>query len=241
MRKQLRKLYRWVRPEPIPPCDAETLAVLQHVLRPDSNTVDVGCNRGSILREMVRLSPSGRHFAFEPIPRLQRLLRARFPEIECHGVALSDRKGVARFNHFVELDGFSGLMQRQDVSEDTGGLRKIEVQTERLDDVLPPGVRIALIKIDVEGAEFEVLRGAEATLRTSRPTIIFECGKGGLDLFGHTSEEMFTFLEECDFTIKYLDDWSPHQTPLDSQAFAENFKARGKFMFVASPAVPSTV
>lgn len=236
MRRHLRRIYRWIHPEPIPLCDSETLSVLEKVLRPDSNTVDIGCNRGSVLREMVRLSPAGRHFAFEPIPRLSKLLRRRFPNVECHGVALSDRRGVVRFHHFVENYGLSGLVRRRE----SGVVREIEIHTERLDDILPAKVRIDLIKIDVEGAEYSVLRGAEATVRTCKPTIIFECGKGALDIYGHTPMEVFAFFEDCKFSIRPLERWFPLREPLGLRSFAEEFEAGRNFMFVASPTAPGT-
>src|SRR5438132_12398776 len=90
VRRWLRRQYRRFRPTPIPVCDHETRRVLMATLRPNSNTVDVGCNRGSILREILQLSPNGRHFAFEPIPSLFVELCRRFPGVECHGIALSD-------------------------------------------------------------------------------------------------------------------------------------------------------
>jgi FkbM family methyltransferase len=233
MRRWLRGLYRSVVPEPIPPCDTETIQVLERVLKPDSNGVDIGCNRGSILREIVRLAPLGRHFAFEPIPSLFRQLARRFPQVSCHPLALSDTKGVATFNYFTRYDGFSGLVRRQ-IDIDPGPIQELEVQTDKLDDILPIDLPIDLIKIDVEGAEHEVLRGAEGVLRRSRPTVVFECGQGGLDLYGRKPEQLYEVLSNCGLSIRLLKDWDPNTPALSQPQFIKEFHNGAHYMFVAS-------
>jgi FkbM family methyltransferase len=234
MKRILRRVYRWVVPEPIPPCDAETLSVLGHVLRRDSNAVDVGCNRGSILQEMVRLAPQGRHFAFEPIPGLYRRLCKSFPGVTCHQLALSDADGLVTFNHFERMDGFSGMVRRQ-IGPDPGPVKELSVRTAPLDAVLPPDLPIAVIKIDVEGAEYRVLQGAQRTLRDHRPVVIFECGKGGLDLYGHAPEQVYDLLVDCGLNVRLLADWSPGRRALSRQEFVDEFQRSMHYMFVASP------
>src|SRR5256885_1214264 len=58
--------------------DAQTIEVMESVLKQSSNCVDVGCHTGSILQHMLRLAPEGTHFAFEPIPNLYQVLRVKF-------------------------------------------------------------------------------------------------------------------------------------------------------------------
>lgn len=231
----LRRLYRLFVPEPVPPCDPETLEVLTRTLARDSCAVDVGANRGSILREIVRLAPDGRHFAFEPIPRLFRWLTRRFPGVTCRQFALSDAAGSATFNYFERADGFSGLLRRPDVETQSGAARPITVETARLDDVVPVDVRVAFIKIDVEGAEFRVLMGARETLRRCRPVVVFECGKGGLDQDGRTPEQVFDLLASLGMELRPLIGW-PEAPPLMQQGFADAFRSGEHYMWVASPA-----
>lgn len=233
MRKLLRKVYRWIRPAPVPDCDAETIEVLRHVLREDSCTIDVGCNRGSILREIVRLAPHGRHFAFEPIPSLHRLLQRRFPGVDCRQLAISDTTGTITFHHFTEMDGFSGFVRRRDVPNNAVTL--MEVPTARLDDLFPSDLKVDLIKIDVEGAELRVMHGGIESLRRWRPTIVFECGKGGLDIHGHCPEDVYDLLNECGLRIQPLAEWTPAGPPLSREAFCEHFWSGRSYMFVATP------
>lgn len=233
MRRLLRKVYRFFRPEPIPPCDDDTRRVLRAVLNRDSNTADVGCNRGSILREILAVAPSGHHFAFEPIPRLFRLLQRRFPGVECHRLAASDERSTVRFHVFESMDGFSGMVRRQ-LGNDPGTVREIEVQTDRLDNLVPAVLRIDLIKIDVEGAEYKVLRGAFETIKRCRPVIVFECGRGGLDIYGHAPEQVFDLLVECGLEVRLLAGWDPKSKALTRAEFIETFNVGREYMFVAS-------
>ena len=50
--------------------DRDTRRVMQRVLHPAANCVDVGCHKGEVLELMLRYAPAGQHFGFEPIPVL---------------------------------------------------------------------------------------------------------------------------------------------------------------------------
>ncbi|MBV8782473.1 MAG: FkbM family methyltransferase [Phycisphaerae bacterium] len=233
MRRLLRRVMRAIRPDPIPACDEPTLHALKHLLREDSNAVDVGCNRGSILREIVRLAPTGQHFALEPIPSLFHQLRKTFPGVMIWNVVASDVKGTVPFNYFRDFDGFSGMVRR-DIGPDRGTACELHVQSERLDELLPPDVRVDLMKIDVEGAELNVLRGAREIIQRDHPAIIFECGKGGLDLYGFRPDDVFDFFTRFGMTIQKLSTWQQQGKAMSHQEFADEFEAQGEYMFVAT-------
>lgn len=148
--------------------------VLLMAARLDSGStfVDIGANEGRFLYAARRIAPQGRHFAFEPLPELAAVVQQRFPEVTVHNLALSDTTGTAGFVRVVEDPGYSGLIERPYPGEYR--TEKLDVRVERLDDVLPQDVIPAFVKIDVEGAELGVLRGAIQTLRRSRPWIVFE-------------------------------------------------------------------
>src|SRR5436309_1457110 len=67
---------------------------------------------GSVLREMVRLAPRGRHVAWEPLPELAARLAEDFPTVEVRAAALSDRGGEREFAHVVDEPGWSGFVAR---------------------------------------------------------------------------------------------------------------------------------
>src|SRR5215217_2610537 len=138
--------------------DTELLvALLEEVLEPDSHCLDVGAHAGSVLREMVRLAPRGRHVAWEPLPAFAARLREEFPAVEVRQAALGAHAGTRAFAHVVDEPGWSGFLARPTPS--SSPVEELSVAVERLDDVLPEGVRPAFVKIDVEGAEEEMLRG----------------------------------------------------------------------------------
>jgi len=154
--------------------EAQLRAVLAAALEKDSSCVDVGAANGSILREIVRVAPFGRHLAFEPRPDAARLLAQEFPGVEVRQAALSDGPGHLPFTLVTNLPQLSGFAPRvwphAKVETET-----IHVTVERLDEAL--GNRhISFIKIDVEGAELAVLRGAMGTLDSCRPLVVFEHG-----------------------------------------------------------------
>lgn len=58
---------------------------------------------GTLLREIIRIAPRGRHIAVEPLPHLASTLRTVFPTVEVHEIAVSDHTGREMFIH-VEND-----------------------------------------------------------------------------------------------------------------------------------------
>ncbi|HYM46653.1 MAG TPA: FkbM family methyltransferase [Solirubrobacteraceae bacterium] len=175
-------------------------AVLAGALRRDATYVDIGANRGQILREAVRVAPQGRHIAFEPIPALAAEITSMFPDVDCRQMALGAAAGDAQFCHFTQLDGWSGLRRSPKVSDKRGQPKYIAVRVSTLDEELA-GVTPSVIKIDVEGAELEVLEGGSAVLRDARPLVIFEHVAEAAALYGATPEGVWDRLGELGYSV----------------------------------------
>jgi FkbM family methyltransferase len=209
--------------------DMELLvALMEEVLGPDSDCLDVGAHAGSVLAELVRLAPDGCHVAWEPLPEFAERLRRAYPDVEVREAALSDEAARREFAHVLAEPGWSGLVARPTPAG--GRVETIVVQTERLDDVLPDGVRPAFMKIDVEGAEERVLRGAVETLRRHRPVIAFEHGRGSADHYGsgpHTIHRLL--VGELGYEIFGLDGDGRY----DDSRFADVFASGERVNFVA--------
>jgi FkbM family methyltransferase len=207
------------------PDNALAVEIMSRVLRPRSNCVDIGCSYGDALFQMIRFAPWGRHVAFEPLPHVAAMLRDKYPGFAIHQVALSDVEGESEFQHVVGDSGYSGLRRRTYPSPDLR-IDTIRVRTARLDDLLPPDLRIDFVKIDVEGAEMQVFRGARRTLGRWRPVVLFEHGLGGAEHYGTTPEMVYDFLTgECGLRISTLRGWLDGAAALSRDGFAAEFQA----------------
>jgi FkbM family methyltransferase len=162
--------------------------------------VDIGSNRGQLLEQAVRVAPGGRHVAFEPIPSLASELAARFPSVECRSRALGASAGRAQFCHFTELDGWSGLRRNPEISDAHGRPKYIDVEVSTL-DIEMQALTPAVVKIDVEGAELEVLRGGEHVLASARPLLIFEHVPSTAAVYGASSGELWALLEHHGYEV----------------------------------------
>ena len=206
------------------------VALLERTLEQDSQCLDVGAHSGSVLREMVRLAPRGRHVAWEPLPDLARRLESKFPSVNVRQAALSDRTGERKFAHVLADPGWSGFVPRPTPAD--GPVETIVVRCERLDDALPEDASPAFVKIDVEGAEKEVLRGAEETLRRHRPLIALEHGQGSADYYGTRPEGVHDLLAGAlGYELYGLDGDGPYSRT----RFAEIFASAERVNFLARP------
>ena len=208
-----------------------TAQIMSYVLRESSGCLDVGAHEGGLLRHMERLAPKGRHHAFEPLPHCAASLRTHFPQVTVHEAAASDEAGEAEFHHVVSDPGWSGLRRRtyhrQGVRVDV-----IRVRTCRIDDTIPESEQIDFIKVDVEGAELQVLRGAVETLLRCRPYVVFEHGRGAAEHYGTTPEMVHRLLvDDCGLAIFGLDGAGPWS----AAEFVAVFREGRRWNFLARP------
>jgi FkbM family methyltransferase len=161
--------------------DAHLRVLMAGALRVGSNCIDVGANVGEMTALISRLAPEGDHTAVEPLPELAAQLEREHPNVDVHCCALSDATGSRTFFRDVKAPSRSGF-RRQSPGR-VRGAEEFEVDVKRLDDLVPPDRPIAFIKIDVEGAEAEVLRGAMGTLKRWKPLIALEHGASAINNF----------------------------------------------------------
>jgi FkbM family methyltransferase len=222
-------------PDPNARYDEQTRAVINRVCRPESTCVDVGCHRGEILDVMLTAAPRGRHFGFEPLPDFYADLRGRYDATglaRIHNLALSNAKGVVTFNYVMSNPAYSGLRQRDYPQDET--ISTIEVQTDLLDNIIQADQRVDLIKIDVEGAELQVLEGAVVTLQREGPVVIFEHGLGAADHYGTRPEQVYDLLtQRAGLTVSLMERWLNNAPPISKAQFAREFNHRRNYYFIA--------
>ncbi len=190
--------------------------LLVDVLQPTTNCIDVGCHLGAVLHRMQAHAPQGQHLAFEPTPYKWEWLKSRYDNVEVRREALSNKDGEATFYYQVSHSGFSGLRSHRDNGWETD---TFQVVCAQLDDIVADR-NIGFIKMDVEGAEPLVIRGAERLLRFSRPQILFECTLSGLRLYDYEPKDMYNLLcHEFGYDIYLIRDWLDRRSPLDFDGF----------------------
>lgn len=213
--------------------DKCAIKIMSRVLTDSSNCVDVGCYVGQVLERMLKFAPHGTHFAFEPLPDQAAHLRRSFPGVNLFEVALSDMEGTSSFRHVVNRPTYSGLRERE-YGRDDEKIEVIEVRTARLDDLISADTRIDFIKVDVEGAELGVFRGATRTITTHKPHIVFEHGLGAADYYETRPEDVYDLLVgQCGLKISLMPDWLAGRVPLTRSAFVDEFDEHRNFYFHA--------
>jgi FkbM family methyltransferase len=221
--------------DPISAEDQQTLALMQSVVSTATSCIDVGCHKGFFLRYMRDAAPSGRHFAFEPIPSLYQNLVKEYGHagnITVSPFALSDQNGHATFHYNHDNPPYSGLLKRRYPRKDDR-VEIIDVEMRRLDDLIPADVDIAFIKIDVEGAELPVLRGGRNLIARCKPMIVFEFGTGSAENYGTTPENMFGYFEELGYGIWLLEDRLAGAASLTMAKLADEYRTNSHWYFVA--------
>ncbi|HSN50537.1 MAG TPA: FkbM family methyltransferase [Bacteroidales bacterium] len=216
--------------------DIYTKKIMQQVLRKDTNTLDIGCHKGEILDEILMYAPDGIHYAFEPLPHLFADLQKKYyqPAVHLSDIALFDKKGTTSFQYVINDPAYSGIRKRKYNKEVQ--ITELTVKTDLLDNVIPDDVKIGFIKIDVEGAEYPVLKGGIESIRRSRPIIIFECGLGAADYYGTKPEEMYGLLSsDCGLRIRTMKGFLKNHPALTEKEFSKLFSTGGEYYFIASP------
>jgi len=172
-----------------------TLAVMASVLRAGGRFVDVGANVGLMSLVAARcVGPQGQVDSFEPLPEIRALLTQSlrvngFGQVRLHGCALGSAKATLEISRHPEVNrGSASLAWSAPVAAE-----KSAVAVERLDDVLGEAARgsIDMIKVDVEGWEFEALKGAQGLLSAERQPVVCIEFSTEHALWGGTHAEMF--------------------------------------------------
>lgn len=150
-------------------------------LQPGDVAVDVGANVGLLTVPLaLAVGPGGRVLAVEPLPenveRLERNVhRNGIGNVTVVSAAAGAEDGEVQLQ--VAADSAFSSVEPVTKYRVSGALR---VPCRRLDSLWDElgRPRVALVKIDVEGAELSVLDGAQELLRTSRPVLLVEADPG---------------------------------------------------------------
>ena len=188
---------------------------LRDFLKPEMTFVDVGANIGEVTLYAAKRLVRGRVLSFEPVPGIYGQLGGNvalnhFSHVELFNMGLYDREDVLPF--YSEEENIFGTAN-QGLGNVFGGATDKQDGTVRLrkfDDVAREAglQRLDFLKVDVEGAEWMVLKGAEQSICTFRPVIVAESSAGNFEKAGYSAKDLYSYLESLRYEVRNLVDGS---------------------------------
>ena len=181
-------------------------------IRPGMTVFDIGAHVGLFsLAAAVRVGDSGRVVAFEPSPETLKVLRKHVAlngwndRVTIMPAVVSDQSGTMTF--YTYHDSMAASLSRANVAELNVQRPKkvtaITVPAVTVDEYCrDTGYNPDVLKIDVEGAEFRVLKGAEQTLRAHRPVIWCEIHPLQMHNLGDDVESLTRYLADLGYVIE---------------------------------------
>jgi FkbM family methyltransferase len=215
--------------------EASWLAIKQH-LNTGATFVDIGAHEGyCLLKAASAVGPSGHVIAIEPNPEMVRALRGN---IQASGATAVTVKPVACSDSETTLDLFTATQSNtgsSSLSKTNASLygpagQTYQVPVRPLDAIIrETGVsRVDVVKIDVEGAEFQVLKGAHETLALYHPVLLVELDDHLLNSMGTSSAEIIDFLRSRGYTLHGTYDDANFKFCPDAAAFKSVLKCVGE-------------
>lgn len=171
--------------------------------------LDVGANIGLISLAVLAACPGVRVEAFDPGPHQSRLLQATIaynrlePRVRVHTIALGDADGEVDFAvHTSEHASGDGLID----TGRAGSVTTVRVPMQRLDSwwcaAGQPDARV--VKVDTEGAELMILKGAQQFLAACRPTLFLEIWPDNLRNYPYSADDVLAGLNQLGYRLETL-------------------------------------
>jgi FkbM family methyltransferase len=205
--------------------EPHTFSFLRAHCRPGATVMDIGAHFGLFSVFMARcVGPAGRVYAFEPTPLSRRVLQRTVrlngcPQIEIRPEAVTATNGMANF-----YDTGDVASNANSVVQTQRSRRATSISTVSLDAFAAArGLTVSCLKVDVEGAEFQLLQGARDTILAHRPAIALSLHPAALRAAGIALADLWRLLREYRLSVKMLEDYqSPPLlgTDLDEAAFS---------------------
>lgn len=183
----------------------KSMQVFRSLLAPGQTAIDVGANSGFITAMFASLvGPEGRVLAFEPsgpvYEKLTKTIAANgLTQVVPFNFGCGAAASVERLHRVSKSSGNSSILGN--------GGDSIDIRVERLDDIDEAWRdRTALLKVDTEGYEPQVLRGAERLIAEHRPIIYLEMGGAYVD----STLESIALLKDAGYGVDHVAtlDWA---------------------------------
>ena len=205
-------------------------AVFVDRLRPGMNVLDIGANIGWYTMLSASLvGPSGSVTAIEPNPESAKLLEASrransFDNVTVLQVAAGREAGL------LVLHGSYGDAMTLAAPADAAALTDATtVPSFKLDDLIPHDKKIDLVKIDVQGAEYNALLGTSALIKRCRPTIVSEFSPTMMPgISGVDGRQYLRFLLDFGYKVAVIEgDGTLRDCGTDAEAVMDAYTSSG--------------
>lgn len=186
--------------------EPETFRFFRENVRPGNTVLDIGGHIGLFAVVAARLAGKrGKVFSFEPTPFTRKVLQEVVDLNGCADVvevrdeAIASCKGEITFFDTGEAISNANSLVRTERSR-----REIRVPTISVDEFAAErGLQVDCLKIDVEGAELDLLRGARETFLTDRPVARLGLHPPFIVQHGQTLEEIWDLLAEYKLNVVF--------------------------------------
>jgi len=201
--------------------DPHVETCIRTILRPGQTAIDVGANLGYFTAVLAQcVGPAGRVWSFEPVPETFELLTLCTSLNDyAHVTPIRAALGVADGSIEITYDRRHSGIATMHPDQPGGDTQPVQLRT--LDTMIASGEvdRLPdLIKVDVEGHELDVLRGARQTIAEASPAIVFELNERTARVAGWTLAELAELLRSLgEYSFFLIDDGG--RRPLDPSSF----------------------
>lgn len=201
--------------------------LIRSLLKPGDTMIDVGANIGFTAMEGAHaVGNHGVVHAIEPHPFIHRCLEENLslnllssPQVQRYAVAVADSpmEAGAQFTN-DRRDDMNFMIPQASVKRSGMSNKSITVPVTTLDVLFPDLLQCDLLKIDVEGAELVVLRGASSLLKTTRQ-ILIEAGDPNSVRHGSSAGDLLAHLESAGFEVRSMDQGKENNFPVQIEDY----------------------
>lgn len=184
----------------------EPREILYNLIKDGMVVLDVGTNIGETLLNFAKYNPNGLNYGFEPVPYLferakHNISLNQFENITLNNIALSDNEDTLFFQK-PSNNNSGGIAMSKQKNDSNQAVKATKLDTFVVKQQIQ---KIDFIKMDVEGFEMNVLKGAENSIRKFKPLLFIELDNNNLKKGNSSSKDLVSWLEDLNYHITKAD------------------------------------